>query len=272
VKKKKKNILEIPEVFGGGKIDLDHAEEEHIKINQTSSQKKMWNYLEDLVLTPEFRKDLKVFRKKFKIAEKGYDELVFITMPANGHKVLTYPHHSEVEARKGYRDALLQFAKKYGLDLFWADVLECYIFYNKFVIDTMSSMISVEDIGELYRGQFPYPGEAEGNKKIIETMSENFPVAIMLNPYVSQRDIIDYVKKTYKVSILPKLLWYRNNKIRLGTARRKNSRVKARNKFIFDNRNKSKKEIVRLVAEKFGEYLDYTYIARIIKEEEGHRK
>jgi hypothetical protein len=242
------------------------------KINKTSSKKKLWSYLADLTKHSAFRKDLKDFRKKFCIDEKGYEKPIYIKMPVNGHKVLTYPNHVEVESQEGYRIELIKFARKYKLGPLWEDVLECYIFYNKFIINTMGSMIDVEDVCNYFYGPYMDFNEKDVLTDYITQKSQDFPVAIFLNPYVSQRDIIDYVKKTFKLEIEPLLKSYREDNVGLGKVRQKNSRVAKRNDFIYKNKNKPKKEITNLVSEKFGDILDYTYIARIIKEEERLRK
>ena len=38
-----------------------------VKKDITSSEKKMWNYIENLVLREDFKKDIKQFRKEFGI-------------------------------------------------------------------------------------------------------------------------------------------------------------------------------------------------------------
>jgi hypothetical protein len=232
----------------------------------------MWNYIVDLTKRSVFRRDLRDFRRKFGIDEKGYEKVLYIKMPANGHKVITYPNHIEVESKEDYRKELIEFARKYQLGPLWEDVLECYIFYNKFIIDTMGSMIDVEDICNQFYGPYMDFNEKDISTNYIVQKAQDFPVAIFLNPYVSQRDIIDYVKKTFKLEIEPLLKSYREDNVNLGKIRRKNSRVEMRNIFIYKNKTKSKKEIASLVSEKFGEILDYTYIARIIKEQERLRK
>lgn len=256
--------LEMPKDFLDDETTSpEWQEREYKKISQTSSQKKMWTYMKDLTKRSAFRNDLRKFRKKFNIPEKGYDKPDY--------------QEQEIEAQgKNYRESLISFARKYKLSFLWEDVLECYIFYNdfhyKFLINTAGSMVDVEDIYSLLTGNYGEEIEGHTMQDYIKQKSEQYPVAIFLNPYVSQRDVIDYVKKTFKVSIEPKLKWYREEGVRLGKARRKNSRVEARDEFIFNSRDKSKKEIVSLVAKNFGDILDYTYIARIIKEQERVRK
>lgn len=233
---------------------------EQKKISQTSSQKKMWSYVKDLIERSVFRKDLREFRKKFNIPEQGYNKPDY--------------QEQEVEAQnKDYRESLISFARKYKLGVLWEDVLECYIFYNdfhyKFSVDLMGSMVDVEDVYSLLNENYE---NDTGVQEYIKQKSEQFPIAIFLNPYVSQRDVLDYIKNMFKVSIEPKLKQYREENVSLGKVRRKNSRVEIRDEFIFNNRNKSKKEITSLVAKEFKEILDYTYIARIIKEQERIRK
>lgn len=93
------------------------------------------------------------------------------------------------------------------------------------------------------------------------------PFAILISPYANEREIVDYVKKTYNLAIKPVLDKYKNPKVKLGILRKRNATKKARNKFIYENRNLSTKELAHLVAEKFEDILEYTHINKIIKEE-----
>lgn len=286
MKSNKSNISETPEEEMSASDFFDNEEKklkthkkfldkEKIKINQTSSQKKMWNYINDLTKNSFLRKDIINFRKKFNIKENGYTKLIYTKASINSHKVLTYPNYKEIKGHKEYRSDLTALSKKYKTGFFWEDILECYIFYNRFIdIETKSSMIEVEDVSAHFSGDFGLFKNKDWYvmRGGLKEKSEQFPIAIFLNPYVSQRDIIDYIKKTFKLSIEPKLKWYRDNKIKLGTVRRKNDRVKQRNKFIYENRNIKIEALVHLVNEKFGEIMDYTYVARIIKEGKRLRK
>lgn len=284
MKRKLKNNIEVSEDEMSNKDFFDneskklklykkHQKKEQAKIIKTPSNKKMWNYILDLTKRPAFKKDLKEFRQKFSIPENGYNKLIY-TKDFSGRKVLTYPNYKEIQQKENYTRNRISLARKYQLNLS-SRALESYIFYNKFLVDkeTMGSMIEIEDIYSQVTGNFGLSKSKQWY--VLDNLEERafqFPVAIFLNPYVSQRDIIDYVKKTFKLSIEPKLKWYRDSESKLGKVRKKSTRVEQRNDFIFNNRHKPMKEIISLVSKEFKEILDYTYISTIIKKEEGVRK
>ncbi len=240
-------------------------EEEQDKIRETKSFQRTISYLKGLADSKEFSDTIKRLRKKCHLPEGGLKEYIFVTMPANGKQVLTTPDcMAEVE----YRKDLEILANKYALDFLWIEYLEHYLVYNNFEIDSFVYPIDITDINALVNGPFQYEGEEESALDYVKKTAEMHPIAILISPYASQQEIVDYIKKMHRISIKPLQDSYRDPNIKLGKTRRKDDTIKERNDFIIANKHLPSKKIVSLVAEKYGKILDYTYINKIISDYE----
>lgn len=103
-----------------------------------------------------------------------------------------------------------------------------------------------------------------------------YPIAIRIHPDASQRDVTDFIKKhwnkikSYQDQYIDKnrVASFRNSKTKI------NQRNKERNNFIYENKDLPKKEIMHLLAKKYGwdNALDYAYIGTIISLEDKRRK
>lgn len=241
-------------------------EEEQDKIRETKSFQKAFSYLESLADNKEFVASIKKLRKKCHLPENGLQEYIYVTMPANGKRVLTTPDcMSEVE----YRKDLEALARKYALDFLWIEYLEHYLVYNNFDLDSMVYPINIIDIDSLLNQEFEFFGEKEAGVDYIKTIAKTHPVAILVNPYSSQQEIVDYVKKMHRISIKPIQDSYKKSEIRLGKTRKRDATIKERNAFIIANRHLPSKDIMSLVAKKYRKVLDYTYINKIISDYEN---
>jgi hypothetical protein len=243
-----------------------HRIEQEI-VETTSAYKKTWNFIKSLVGDKGFEFDISEVRKKFNIPPKGFKDILYVKI--KGEKYIKTPPSL---AEQPFRPDILELAQKYGLDFMWADVIEHYAVYNDLQITTMGSTFETIDLAHSLSGpeEMEYEGEKwldDGNYEYIKERSKTHPVAILLSPYASQRDILDYVKKLYNISIKPALQRHQDPKIKIGKVRTKSYVVDVRNKFIYENRNLPKKKIVELIAKHFRDVLDYTYIAKIIKDE-----
>jgi hypothetical protein len=115
---------------------------------------------------------------------------------------------------------------------------------------------------------FNYELKHQHNKvDYLKECAELHPIAILLDPYMNERDLIDFVKKTYKEYIEPLQKKYRDPKLKINRIRNKNPRIKERNKFIYDHRDMHITKLTSLVSEKFRKTLDYTYVQRILTNE-----
>lgn len=247
------------------KKDKYYKEREIIK--ETSAYKKILNYIESLIGSAKFETDIKNLRKKYNLPPCGLGKVLYVKI--RGKRYVSTPPELE---KNSFRDDILSLTEKYGLDFMWADIIEHYTIYNSTNISTMGTTFETIDLRYYLSGpeEMEYEGEKwtdNSRKEYLDDLVKTHPIAILLRPYTSQRDIVEYVKKLYKTSIKPLLEENKNNSIKLGKVRKKNLKVKFRNKYIYKNRNLPINELVSLVASHFGDTLEYTYINKIIKDE-----
>lgn len=266
-------------------------DEEYYKSQRNSQAfKKFINYTETLKDDPAFMSELRWFRNY----HVGYDTLKPI--PENG---LPFPKDKENHTNntmayaymmneKGddylnfqdFQDKKYAFEKKYGLDIY-GDAFEFLLFYNS--VEPMKELgfswfATVFDLVSMTKNDFLnlYKTKEEKDRNtglfIRSELAPKTPVAICVNPYMSERDIIDFVKKTYKTAIEPIQERYREKHIKLKGSRTKSKKKQSRNEFIYKNRHLPIKELTSLVTDEYGKVLDYTYIQTIIRKEEEKRK
>lgn len=258
--------------------------------NQRSSQafQKFINYTENLKNDPAFISEL----KWFKCYHVHYDTLKPIPdkglpFPKNKQEHndnrMTYEYMMN-EKQDDYlnfsefQDKKWAFNEKYGLELF-GEAFDFMLFYNS--VEPMkeigySSFANVYDLvhlGKINSGLYDTQEEADrGTGLYIRSeIAPITPVAICVNAYMTERDIIDFVKKVYKTGIEPIQKDYRKKHIKLRDARTKSKHKQSRNEFIYENRNLPITELTTLVSDKFGKVFDYTYIQTIIRKEEEKR-
>jgi hypothetical protein len=232
----------------------------------TAGYKKIENYIKDLSRKPEFLMAVKNTRKE-------------VGIPAGGFK---YPDKSgktqEIWDGKSFMNHVEKISEKYGIGNFREFIASYLLFSNTKLVEDYHRILVIKTVD--MRSVFTFDREKDPKKienvgKLLKLMfdSKTHPVGIFIHPYMSQRDIIDAVKKLYKSDIEPLQKKYRKEGIKFGVIRKKSERAEERNKFIYENRiGKSTAELVRLVSEKYGEVMDYTYINRIIKEEREKNK
>lgn len=204
----------------------------------TQGHQKLIAYLNDLKTQPDFKNDVEDLRKR---QQKG-----------------------EFEEYRKKMEAIDNLCLEYGLDpIMCEEILHFYVFEEKdagaYPWAGMCMARDKEDEDE----DMPYTRERWGT---------TYPVVLRISPYASKRDILDYVKKMYKHSIAPRQEKYRRDDIKLGKIKQKNPEIQKRNHFIYENRDKPRKEIASLVAERFDEYLDVGHISKIISLEKKKRK
>ena len=161
-------------------------------------------------------------------------------------------------------DETVKLLDKYHLEFECLEFMMTYVTDNEFIEEFIGNMLFIEDIVDAK--------ESLSNESNSIT-DEKFPVVIRVSPYASERDILDYVKKMYSVFILPIQERYKKQTT-LGKVKNKRQFIQDRNDYIYENRHLPRKEIMRLVTDKFGgEYsIDYGYIGKIISLESKKRK
>lgn len=245
--------------------------------------KKLVNYVEVLKKDPVFISKLRWFRKYY------VDISTLAPLPKNGidfpsdkkshlANSIRYAHRLNKKGDdyfdfSNFNDKKFAFEKEYGLDIF-GEAFDYLLFYNS--VEPMQKMgySAFVDVLDLANLMVPIWGidDKTWREMLLNEICSTKPIAICIHPYMSERDVIDFVKKTYKSSIEPMQKKYRNEDIKLKDVRKKSKTKQSRNEFIYDNRDLPIKELSRLVNKTFSKTFDYTYIQTIIRQEIEKRK
>lgn len=220
---------------------------------------KLESYVNGLVEMPEFQKQVRILRKKYKLPKKGQKE---------------FPSHLY---STDFFSRASAFSRKLGLGDHWGLVITHYVLHNKIDFDVSfgATQFIPLDLNHLLNWDGPYEFRDQLLPKArladLKEAVQTYPVAILITPYASEREIIDYIKRAYRPSIQAIQELYQNPKVKIGKVRQRNQEVKKRNQFIYRNRALGAKELVSLVASKYGRTHDRTYINSIISKEKRRR-
>lgn len=234
------------------------------KLKTSSAYKKLQNYFTRLVQGDRFRQSVLKIRAKFKIPNSGY---FYDNQPLPAE----WPYRGSEKAYYALCNEVKKLCRRFELNyLEWDELIIHFIFFD--TLDEIPwyqnsfNLLAVEDLGVARKS----------HKEWEEFPALVHPVALRISPYASERDIVDYVKKTYSTSIRPLQDKYRNKKSMIGKIRASKRRgVQERNDFIYTYRSLNRRKLADLVNEKFvgvGKRLSYSDINIIIARERKIRQ
>ena len=217
----------------------------------SAAEHKFITYLNTLVQKPEFVEEIKRLREKYGVPIEGYSD--YFTDPNDESEedplVVTPP---VLDNMNFFNDAV-DLSREYGLPSDWSGVVENLVAYDEFDFgDYDLNTIRVCD-ATYFDG--------------LQDIAKDTPVAVLINPYSSQRDVIDFIKKNYKEKIKPIQDKYRNHKVDFGKTRKKNFKVQSIEDFVYENRDLKIMELTSAVNAKFGKLYEYTHVQKIRKAE-----
>ena len=226
---------------------------------------KMWNYFIEITKTEYFQNFIKDIRQKYGIPINGFKmHNKEIGIPAET-VVLSKAQDEELK-----NEIITRICEKYRLHYFdYYDVIEFYIFYN--------ILRPLNEIGAcgLFRVSDVIDEKNEPFGELFQRSDDMaYPIAIMISPYASQRDLIDFIKNKVVWEKEIKFLQdkYKDDNVKIGKVKAKDEKIQKRNDFIYDHRDLPRKQIMSLVHKEFGVVLDYGHIAKIISLENQKRK
>lgn len=234
-------------------LDEFHKERNTAAFYSTQGFKKLWNFAKDLTKKKDFQDMVHVLRKEYDIPEQGF----IITTNSWTHPPENWKYYGGIEQEQ-IRIKIREFCKEQQLPVKdWRSIFEDYVFYNKLFLfqDPNSHNIC-------YVTDIKTKRDSLG-KEISDDIINAYPVALLISPYASERDILDFVKKLYKTEIEPTQKKHRKETA-LGKSRSKNLQKQARNEFIYEHRLLPLKQIASLVHKEFKELLDQGSIGKII--------
>lgn len=229
------------------------------KVAKGQGHQKILNYFREVVDSQSFQEFLKRAKLKYKIPEDGFtDSTKMYLFPPKGW-VLKNNKNKQTELE----NEIEEICKKYSLHFLDDSTIKTYLFYRKidFPVPEMSNMCFVVDLSK-----------EPISKKIKKSDDFNFPIAIRISPYASKRDILDYVKITFKDVISQLQKKHKINGVEIGKFKKRKPECKARDNFIYENRHLPRMKIMKLANAKFNINIEYGLVGKIISNERKRRK
>lgn len=247
---------------------LDKNARENFEYFNTAGFQKMWNYALAVSKTDHFQKTIADLKQKYEIPSEGFDDT---PLYATDEWRFVYPprwkYYSNKRTWREVQKALKELCGKYQLHYMdWHEVIGKYLFYNRFEVSKYKNSFSICRVADLIEEK-----KEQISKQFEKDDDMAYPIAIRVSPYASQRDIVDFVKKSHpQIEVYQKS--YRDPKIKIGKVKSKKEKTKLRSEFIYQYRHLPRKQIMRLVNSTFNELLDYGHIGKIISLETKKRK
>lgn len=229
----------------------------------TQGYKKIWRYVDDLFSSKQFMEDVEELRRIYKIPSGGYkNENPESEIPREWDDITDKPSLGLL------MEDVESLCYKYGLPWFdFHDTFTWHVFHGGKPVqfdDFMRCNLCVVDDIAFHKID---PWDESKN----ESDDFGYPIAVRFSPYATQRDIIDFIEKTYNPFIKELQSRYKMKDIEIGKQRRRDPKKVARNNFIYENRRKGTKVLMKLVGEKYDEFLDEGHISKIISHETNRR-
>lgn len=245
--------------------------------NSQGFNKKMEPYFQRLLKADSFQAKIQQMRQRYNIPQNGfnisYKKSSFWGPPTSPPKSWMDKITNKLWVE--LCEEVEKFCASKGLySSSWTEILLSYLFYNLAEMPSadlgLSFSYNLCEISDL-KYERDELTKKPGGQKIIEGLNSEFPVAIRVSPYASRNDIVDFVTKNF--SDIKKLQErYKKEAIKIGKVRPGDPKKALRNEFIYKNRDKPLKQIRKMLAKQFGEYLDDGHIGKIISYEREKRK
>lgn len=238
----------------------------------TQSMQKIMNYLLDYVESEDFQLQIKNLRKKVGIPEEGLPYTLSDKDTFRARSLFYMPEGvTQAQAKRanlGLREITKDFPVR-ELDITIG--FRMYFFHNQIFMDNFEDGIFFSNLCKIVDLRGDFQEYAPIYEERMENLIKHYPVAILLRPETSQRDVVEYVKRAWDYLESMKEP-YLDPHTRVGKTRKKNPKIKARNDFIYENRALPRKEIASMVAKKFGDFMDHGSVGKIVSLETKRRK
>ena len=224
---------------------------------------KLWHSFKDFLKTKTFQEFIESLRGTYEIPERGYEILSEPwTIPPKEWKYTRWSsQHRKIktEIKKFCLDKQLPYKD-------WDFIIEHYLFFNKVTLSPDPNSHNLCYVTDILTNKDSLGAD------LTEDLKNAYPVGLLISPYASKRDVIDYINKLYKTEILPFQKKYKKNGAFIGKSRSKIPSIQQRDNFIYDNRDLSYKKIAEKLKKDLNVDVDVGYIGKIISREKKKRQ
>lgn len=266
IQKKRKmfNKKEVPKkdhVFdlSGIKHDLS-IKDRRIRPNMAKGAEKIATYLEDFLKSDFVMQNIKSLRKEIGIPAEGFP----MKDPFIDNAYSAYINSEKYTAK-----ILLSFQKIKDFipelrmsELY--DVLYLYLLFDASEARILKPFFYWNNLCKIADAKEEWESCIEENYfhidkllDMIEHENGTHPIHLRINPYASQNDVTDFIKKHWDI-IEDRQKRHRISHIKLGKTRSRNPEIQKRNQFIYTHRNLPRKELSELVAKEFSKEISNT--------------
>ncbi|MFA7170032.1 MAG: hypothetical protein WC178_04230 [Candidatus Paceibacterota bacterium] len=229
-------------------MQMEKDSKEGERPNITKAKEKLFIQLMEITKNDSFAEAMEALREKYKIPKGGYKKKVAFEvqhLPVFPKEWLRGKEKSEID---GLIRDIGKFCEKCevpsNVGSIWFLTFKVFLFYNVVEPPITFDMCKAYNV----RHGENVPAFV---KEWIDADEINYPVRIMIDPYATKRDILDYVGRNYKTIIEEMQKTYRRNDEVIGKTRHKDGGIWQRNQFVYKNRNLPYEEIRKKVAAKF---------------------
>lgn len=240
------------------------------RLYNISSNSKPRLYVRKLLLSKKFRERIQEFRRLFSIPDNGYakKDLVPLQLPW-GEVVKVEPMlFSKQFSYEAFRLAGIQLCGEFGLDEAWfVTSIKPYILRGKPRFPSIRAPHGFCVAYDLYARLTAKCEEYDLTREIrydsLVEDTKHRPIAILISPYASGRDVVEFIKKSYRQKIEPCQLQYRRHNISLGRNRIRVNENMAIYELILAHPKLPRKTVQQMIKKRAGKTVSLKYISVI---------
>ena len=213
---------------------------------KTSGFAKLWWYFVAITESAVFKQEILKIRATHGILKDGY------ALPEKGewtHPPLEWKAQKDRDrwpARSRVLRDLDSLCMGYALlPRDWTGPMENYLFYNRVLFFPQPHMRNLCFMSDAVTG-----ADLLGHK-IDDADRQAYPLLIHVSPYASERDILDFIRKTFNPEMARVLTQYKKGDVKIGKYRKRNKTVRERNQLLKEKGGRSDKELAKIAREKF---------------------
>jgi len=243
----------------------------------TQDYQKALEYFKEVCIQDSFKEAvLEIQRKYFPDKDQwvlDFDDKLVVDFDALDN----FPNPFEIESFQSpeMKQDTLSLLKRFELPLGFYVPIWYYVFYGlelSYYFEVDKTLDFGQSLGLIKAFELPQKLPTKDTRLYQAQEDLIYPLAIKFSPYVTKRDLLDYVDKQFDKTIKPLQEKYINPKSKMGKFKSKDSEIAARNEYIYELRDNPRKEIARIIKEVWNEYYDVGTIGKIISIEEKRRK